>query len=213
MSLNRFSSEFKVLERGKVLGKVCLKVPGAHNVLNGLAAVAFCLSAGLEFKQVSKVLSQFSGVKRRFQLMGTFSDVTLVDDYAHHPTEVEATLKAAKGGDWARVICVFQPHRFSRTKFLKRSFADAFGQADVLIITDVYAAGEEPIPGISGKLLVDAVLDKNPRKKVVYLPKKPSIGEYLETIAEAGDLILTVGAGDVWTVGEGFAKSLGQKMA
>lgn len=208
IELSRFGSVFTVLKEDNELGKVRLKVPGNHNVLNAMATIATTLQLGIDFEKVSLFLSEFSGVKRRYQLLGSAAEITLVDDYAHHPTEVEATLKTARSGEWERIICIFQPHRFSRTWSLGRDFKDSFKLADRVILTDVYAAGEEPIPGVSGKLIVDAILEANPRSVITYLPKKSKVTEYLTQISQRGDLVLTMGAGDIWTIGEEFLESL-----
>ena len=198
-----FDSRFQVYSaKDGLLGELILKVPGTHNVLNALAATAFCLTAGIEFNQVAAALINFTGVKRRFQLVGKRQDIVVIDDYAHHPTEVRATLRAAKSGGWKRVVCVFQPHRYSRTKFLHHEFGLAFAEADLTVMTDIYSAGEEPMPGVSGKLLVDAILEASPQKSVIYLPKKMDIGDYLMSVVRDGDLVLTMGAGDIWMVGD-----------
>jgi UDP-N-acetylmuramate--alanine ligase len=202
--LKQMGSSFDVYSKGKFLYEVKLNVPGVHNAYNALATIALCEKLELDMDAVISALGQFSGVKRRFQIIGTTTDLTIVDDYAHHPTEVKATLSAAKSGDWQRLICVFQPHRYSRTKFLGKEFGAAFNDADIVILTDVYAAGEEPIPGITGKVIVDAVLAQSPRKQVVYLPRKNEIPKYLLETAKEGDLILTMGAGDISVTGEEF---------
>lgn len=197
-----FHSSFDVATPSSVIGRISLKVPGRHNILNALAATVFALTIGVEFSQIAAALENFSGVQRRFQFLGSRSEIVVLDDYAHHPTEVRATLETAKLGSWRRVICVFQPHRYTRTKFLKEEFGQAFNSADLMIVTDIYSAGEEPIPGVTGKLLVDTILRNNPRQNLVYLPKMADIKDYLLSIVESGDLILTMGAGDIWTVGD-----------
>ncbi len=202
--------EFEVSEREAELGNVILKVPGSHNVLNGLATIAVARLLGLEFSQVARVLSEFSGVKRRFQHVGRLREITVVDDYAHHPTEVKATLAAAREGDWRRVVCVFQPHRFSRTKLLGSQFGPSFEDADLIVLTDVYGAGEEPEPGVSGKLLVDALLQKAPRAQVAYIPRRGDVASFLKAQVREGDLVITMGAGDVWTVGPELLNALAE---
>jgi len=192
---------FEVSEKGRPLGAMTLQVPGRHNALNALATVAVCRYLGIDAAEISRVLSEFSGVKRRFQRIGTSRSVTVVDDYAHHPTEVQATLSAARTGPWNRVVCVFQPHRFSRTRLLGAEFGLAFDDADVVVLTDVYGAGEEPEPGVSGKLLVDAILHRSPYSQVAYIPKRAEIAPFLAESVREGDLVITMGAGDVWTVG------------
>lgn len=200
--LDSFSSCFDVFNKGELLGPARLSVAGSHNICNVLGAFALGVSLDLDFARMAEILTSFRGVQRRFQVLGEVSEVTIIDDYAHHPTELKVTLKAAKKASESRVVCIFQPHRFSRTKFLGNDFKDAFDCADLTVLTDVYAAGEEPIPGVTGKLLVDAVLQENPRKQVVYLPKKADVLGFLASEVREGDLVLTAGAGDIWTVGE-----------
>jgi UDP-N-acetylmuramate--alanine ligase len=136
-------------------------------------------------------------VARRFEFRGEADGVTFVDDYAHLPTEVEAAVAAARDGDWGRVVCVFQPHRFSRTAALWAEFADAFTGADRVIVTDIYSAGETPRPGVTGKLVVDAVLDAHPWSDVAWLPRLDDVADWLSTRLRPGDLCLTLGAGDL----------------
>jgi len=149
-------------------------------------------------------LEGFSGAVRRFQLKGERDGVTVVDDYAHHPTELRATLSAAREGSWSRIIAVFQPHLYSRTEFLQTEFAEALLEADVAVVTDVYGSREDPMPGVSGKLIVDGILRLQKSKPVVYLPRLGSVVDYLDAATEPGDLVLTLGAGDVHRVGERF---------
>lgn len=203
-------STYDLYHADRYLASVKLNVPGIHNVYNSLATIVLSVELGLNLDTILDALSQFSGVKRRFQLIGETPEVTLVDDYAHHPTEVKATLSAAKSGDWERLICVFQPHRYSRTKFLGREFGLAFEDADLVVLTDVYAAGEEPMPGVTGKVIVDAVLMESPRKNVVYLPNKGEIPKFLLETVREGDLVLTMGAGDICYIGEDFLGMLSQ---
>jgi UDP-N-acetylmuramate--alanine ligase len=200
----KLGSTYDLYHMDRKVATVTLTVPGIHNVYNSLATIALSMEFGLDLDDTIRALHQFSGVKRRFQLIGETPGVTLVDDYAHHPTEVLATLGAARSGGWKRLICVFQPHRYSRTKFLGKEFGMAFKDADIVVLTDVYAAGEEPIPGVTGKVIVDAVLAENPRKKVVYLPKKGEIPKFLSDVVREGDLVLTMGAGDICNIGEDF---------
>ncbi|MCL5292439.1 MAG: UDP-N-acetylmuramate--L-alanine ligase [Actinobacteria bacterium] len=202
LSLEALGSTFEVYRDGELLGQVGLKVPGKHNIYNALATLAVGSAVGLSVEEITRALASFTGVKRRFQVVGRQAGVTIVDDYAHHPTEVQATLDAAKNGGWNRVICIFQPHRYSRTRLLGHEFGQAFDSADVVVLTDVYAAGEQPVPGVTGKVILDAVLAHNPRQRVVYLPKKVEIKNFLDDHALPGDLIITMGAGDVWMVGE-----------
>jgi UDP-N-acetylmuramate--alanine ligase len=192
---------FDVFRGDENSGAISLKIPGLHNVYNALATVSLGILLKLPFEKCADALGDFSGVRRRFQRIGEACQVTFVDDYAHHPSEIRATLKAARTGDWRRVVCVFQPHRYTRTNFLHSEFGKAFKEADLVVITDVYAADEEPIPGVDGKLIVDSILKEEPYKQVVYLPKKGDISGFLLSALEGGDILLTLGAGDIWVVG------------
>ncbi len=195
---------FEVWNRNQRLTVVDLQVPGLHNVLNALACFATLTGLGVSSDLIGSTLGIFGGAVRRFQLKGEKDGVTVVDDYAHHPTELRATLRAARGGEWSRVVAVFQPHLYSRTEFLHTEFAEALLEADVAVVTDVYGAREDPRPGVSGKLIVDSILRLNQHKSVVYLPRLGSVVDYLERFAAPGDLVLTLGAGDVHRVGERF---------
>ena len=181
---------------------VALNVPGAHNVANAVTASAACLEAGVSLDDVATGLGFYAGVERRFQLRGEAEGVTFVDDYAHHPTEVGVALAAARRGPWRRVVAVFQPHRYSRTALLHEDFGAAFGDADIVVITDVYGAGEEPVPGVSGKLVADAVSARRPGRSIAYLPHRNDVLSYLRTRLRPGDVLITLGAGDVNTIGE-----------
>ena len=203
-------SAFDVRERGERLGRVELRVPGEHNVLNALAALAALAHVGVAFEEAVPHLGTFSGAARRFQEIGRCDGIVVVDDYAHHPTEIAATLKAAKAGTYRRVIAVFQPHLYSRTRYLQREFGHALALADEAIVTDIFAAREEPEPGVSGKLIVDAYLRERPGGPVWYLPHLADVVAHLEKHVRSGDLVLTIGAGDVFKVGE---RLLGQLAA
>jgi len=205
---DKFSASFDVYKERRKLGKVALGVPGAHNISNALGTLVLCLSLGLSFRSVSDALREFSGVKRRFEVIGSFSGITVVNDYAHHPTEVEALLSAAKAGGWTRVICFFQPHRFSRTKYLCNDFGAAFDLADVVILSDVYGAGEDPLPGISGKLIAEAILDRNPSKQLSYFPRIRDVESHLYSLLKEGDLLLFAGAGDIGALAGEFLNTL-----
>ncbi|MEW6685030.1 MAG: UDP-N-acetylmuramate--L-alanine ligase [Candidatus Edwardsbacteria bacterium] len=187
------------------LGKIELKVPGVHNVKNSLAALATGLELGIPLEKIKTALSEFSGVYRRFEIKGEIKGIKVIDDYAHHPTEIEATLKAAKDSFDCRVVAVFQPHLYSRTRDFFREFGSAFYQADILIIADVYPAREEPIPGVSGELIAQAAREFGHRD-VTYLSEKDQIAPYLKNVAKKGDLVITLGAGDIWKVGEEFLR-------
>jgi UDP-N-acetylmuramate--alanine ligase len=197
-------SSFEVWHGESKLASVTLQVPGRHNVLDALACFATLSELGVAPEAIVPALEAFTGAVRRFQLKGERDGVTVVDDYAHHPTELQATLAAAREGTWSRVIAVFQPHLYSRTEFLQAEFAEALLAADVAVVTDVYGAREDPLPGVSGKLIVDGILRLEKSKQVVYLPRLGSVVDYLDRTTCPGDLVLTLGAGDVHRVGERF---------
>ncbi len=203
-------TSFAVFHHEVCLGTVTTQVPGKHNVLNALAAIIVGLTLGLTLEQAARGLKVFSGAKRRFETKGRNADVWVVDDYAHHPTEISTTLQAAKDTKPKRLICVFQPHRYTRTSLLKKEFGAAFGAADLLILTEVYSAGENPIPGINGEVLKQEV-EHQTRQQVVYIESKDDIALYLTGIVQPGDLIITMGAGNVYTVGEELVKRLADK--
>lgn len=173
------------------------KNPGRHNVLNATGVLGVVWACGLDVAQAARALATFSGVRRRFDLVGEEGGVVVVDDYAHHPTEIRATIEAASKLDFNHVHVLFQPHRYSRTESLAREFGPAFDEADSIIVMDVYPAGETPIPGVTGKTVIDSILRHNPRQQVAWLPHRPEIIPFLLHRLSAGDLIITMGAGDV----------------
>jgi UDP-N-acetylmuramate--alanine ligase len=191
---------FDLWRHGERLGPVHVPLPGLHNARNACAAIAVGLELGVSFADAAEAIGRFAGVDRRFQHRGEVGGITFVDDYAHLPSEVAAAVAAGRDGGWRRLVTVFQPHRYSRTEALWREFADAFEGSDLLVLTDVYPAGEEPRPGVSGKLLVDAVLDAHGRQPVAYLPTLDDVVGYLSTRLRPGDLCLTLGAGDLTSV-------------
>ncbi|MGM9539910.1 UDP-N-acetylmuramate--L-alanine ligase [Anaerovibrio sp.] len=194
-------TSFDVIHKGENLGRVKLHVPGRHNVLNAMAAVVTGLQLGLTVAQMAEGLSMFNGAKRRFQTKGRIDDIWVVDDYAHHPTEIATTIKAARQTQPKRLICAFQPHRYSRTQLLQKEYGSCFQGCDVLVLTDVYSAGEDKIPGIDGELLVREVKEQT-GQQAVYIQDKNEIAAYLQSIARPGDLIMTMGAGDIVRCGE-----------
>ncbi len=177
-------------------------VPGDYNRRNAAVALAALELAGVARADAEPVLARFRGVGRRFDLLGEAGGVTVIDDYAHHPTEVRATLGAARPGPWERVVAVFQPHRYTRTRAFAGDFGPSFAGADRVVVTDVYGAGEEPVPGVTGKLVADAVCRALPGRPVAYLPHRDELVAYLVQTARPGDAVLTLGAGDVTAVGE-----------
>ena len=199
--LQGMGSEFVVVARQEVLGKFRLRVPGVHNVSNALAAVAVGLDLDLELDVIREGLEEFAGVDRRFQIKGEARGILVVDDYGHHPAEIHATLNAAKDGFGRRIVVVFQPHRYTRTKYLLQEFFTAFYQADLLVVTEVYAAGEPVIPGVSGKQIADGALGHGHRN-VTFIPDMGEVAEFLLPALQAGDMVITLGAGDIWRVGE-----------
>ena len=204
VSLHHGGSRFEVWRAGHRLAAAELSVPGQHNILNALACFAVLGEVGISAARIAGTLRGFSGAARRFQWKGERREVNVVDDYAHHPTEIKMTLRAARTGEWRRVIAVFQPHLYSRTLFLHNDFAKALLEADLAVVTDVYGAREDPVPGVSGKLVVDSMLRLDPRTPVAYLPRLSSVVDYLEGLVRPGDLVITLGAGDVHRVGERF---------
>ena len=190
-------ASFRLEHRGSPLGSVTIPVPGLHNARNAAAATVTGLVLGAPFEAARTALARFGGVARRFEQRGEVAGVSFVDDYAHLPSEVVAALAAARAAHPARLVAVFQPHRYSRTAALARDFADAFVDADLVVITDVYPAGEAPRPGVSGRLVADAVLDAHPWRRLAYLPRRSDLVRYLAAELRPGDLCLTMGAGDL----------------
>jgi UDP-N-acetylmuramate--alanine ligase len=201
LRLSGMTSRFEVHQRGTVLGECTLNIPGRHNVLNALAAIGVGLDLEIPFVTIQKALAAFAGVQRRFQVRGTVDRITVVDDYGHHPAEIRATLAAAKAGFDCRVVVVFQPHRYTRTKLLFDDFLTAFNEADVVIVMDIYAAGEPAIPGVSAAALAEGI-HAHGHRNVSYLGSdRARIVEHLCEITRPGDLVLTLGAGDVSQLG------------
>ena len=190
-----------------LLGTIKINVPGRHNILNSLASLIVGLTVGLDFSAAAEGLAAFSGVKRRFQTKGRIHGVWVVDDYAHHPTEIRTTLLAARQTKPGRLICVFQPHRYTRTALLREDFGKAFEPADLLILTDVYAAGEQPIAGISG-LTIQEEVERQTKQRLTYIADRTKIARYLAEIVEEGDLVMTMGAGNIYLAGEELVEKL-----
>jgi len=182
---------------GSLAAHLAVAVPGLHNAKNAAVAAVAALAAGVAPDAAARALARFGGVARRFEFRGELDGVTYVDDYAHLPTEVRAALAAARNGAWGRVVAVFQPHRYTRTAELGGEFGGAFDDADVIVLTDVYGAGEAPIPGVSGRLVADAVRRARPDVEVRYVPGRPDLVAEVGGLLRRGDLCLTLGAGDL----------------
>jgi UDP-N-acetylmuramate--alanine ligase len=199
-------SRFRVSAAGRDLGAVVLQVPGAHNVLNALAAIAVGLEVEVGFGHIAESLAQFHGVGRRFETRGEVSGVRVVDDYGHHPTEIRATLAAARtlGG---RLLVLFQPHRFSRTSLLREEFGAAFAEAERVWVLDVYAAGEAPIAGVTGRTIVESAAQGG-ATHLVYAPDAAAAAAEAAAAARPGDTVLTLGAGDVWRLADDVLRAL-----
>jgi len=200
-------TRFTVLRNGAELGEIELQIPGKHNVQNALAAIAVGLSLDVPFAKVKTGIEKFTGVFRRWEVKAELQGITVVDDYAHHPTEIKATLAGVKAGWRRRVICVFQPHLYSRTRDFYDEFGRSFFNADVLVVTDVYPAREEPIQGVSGELIANAAKVFG-HKQVHYVPDKTSVPSFLMSIKQEGDIVITMGAGDIWKFGEQFIAAM-----
>ncbi|MGB8506807.1 MAG: UDP-N-acetylmuramate--L-alanine ligase [Pyrinomonadaceae bacterium] len=209
----QFGSIFQVRQMGEPIGEVSLHVPGLHNIYNALAAVAVGLELEVPFDVVAKGLSMFTGVNRRFQFKGEEGGVLVVDDYGHHPTEVRATLVAAKlGSTGRRMVVLFQPHRYSRTQDQMDEFARSFNNADVLMVTDIYAASEEPIEGVTAEALV-AVTQRYGHKDARHVGSTDDATNALLEEVRAGDMVITLGAGNVYRVGERLIELLKERAA
>ena len=207
--LSAFSARFAVWHRGKRLGEVALKMVGAHNVLNALAACAVAHEMGIPFEKTAEALGGFAGVQRRFTVRGEANGILVVDDYGHHPAEIRATLAGARVSfPQRRIVCAFQPHRYTRTRDLLGEFATAFNDADSLLLTEVYAASEDPIPGINGAKLHEAIRACGHRDST-FVPDRAALASALRARVRSGDLVLTLGAGDITHVGEELLALLG----
>ncbi len=198
------SSRFTVFLHGKELGEVDLSQPGRHNVLNALAAIGVALEAGISPETCMEGLSRFNGVGRRFEKKGERNEVLVIDDYGHHPAEIAATLATARECfPGRRLVVVFQPHRFSRTQALFGEFCKVFGEVDKLLLVEIYPASESPIPGVSGESLAQGIRQVS-STDVTYFPTFDAVNEVLPEILERGDIFITLGAGNVWTIGQHY---------
>ena len=203
-----FQSRFMVSHKGKQEGEVTLRMVGAHNVLNALACCAVSHELGIPFKVTAEALAGFAGVQRRFTVRGEVNGITVVDDYGHHPAEIRATLAGARASfPHRRIVCAFQPHRYTRTRDLFGEFATAFNDADAVLLTDIYAAGEDPIAGVSGSRLHEAVKACGHRDAA--FAERAELARRLREKVRPGDLVITLGAGDITHVGEELLGLLG----
>jgi UDP-N-acetylmuramate--alanine ligase len=210
MEFKNFSSTSNLHWKGKKLGQMRLNVPGNHNVLNAMAAFAVGLDLDLKPQLILQALESYRGAGRRFELKKEVKGIMIIEDYAHHPTEIKATLNAAKRGWARRVVAVFQPHRYSRLSILMKEFATSFNQADVLIVTEIYPAGETPIAGVTGRVLYEEI-GYFGHKNVLFEPKKEKIPSLLAKIAQKEDLILIMGAGNIYQIIPELAKILEER--
>jgi len=195
-TFDEFRSSSTLFSRGKRLGTMRLQVPGLHNILNAMAAAAVGLDLDIPARTILEALESYTGTGRRFELRKVVDDIMVVEDYAHHPTEIKATLEAARRGWPRRVVAVFQPHRYTRLSKLMTVFATAFNQADVLVLTEIYPAGEDPIPGVSGKALYEEVRQFG-HKQVHFEPDLKNLPGLLRTLLAPGDILLVLGAGNI----------------
>jgi UDP-N-acetylmuramate--alanine ligase len=197
---DRDGSTWSIEGPSGALGDFQLAVPGAHNARNAVAAVVAAVEMGADVDAVQRAIARFAGVARRFEVRGDTGGVTFVDDYAHLPTEVAAALAAAHDGQWGRVVCVFQPHRYSRTAAVASEFGGTFDRADVVGVTEIYSAGEAPRPGVSGRLVLEAIDAGDQPPRTVWLPHRDDVISWLLDELQPGDLCLTLGAGDLTSV-------------
>jgi len=207
IKFKNFNSEYDLIYKGERLGTIELQLPGLHNIKNSLLAATIALELDIPFIDIRNGLLRFSGVYRRFEKKAFINDILVYDDYAHHPSEIKATLTAIRAASARRVITIFQPHLYSRTQLFYKEFAHSLKESDVVIINDIYPAREEPIAGVSGKLIYDE-LKKKGHKNIKFIKKKENIPDFLFKIIKSGDLVITMGAGDVFEAGEQFIELL-----
>lgn len=209
ISLNADGVEFDCIYFGKKVGRFRLQIPGRHNILNAQVAIALSRELNIEWEKIKKALYSYQGTRRRFEIRKS-EPIMIVDDYAHHPNEIKVTLETAQTFKKKRIIVVFQPHRYTRTFYLREKFVDAFYLADKLMITDIYSADEEPIEGVNGFMLCEEILKKNKEKDILFLSKKEIVSHLLE-IAKKDDLILMIGAGDITKITDELLERFDEK--
>jgi len=206
--LDLWGSEFEVTGEGRRLGRIRLGVPGMHNVANALAAACAALQAGVDFSKACEALADFRSAKRRIEVKGEEKGVLVIDDYAHHPSEIDATMRVARRLGRKRMIVVFQPHRYSRTRFLGRELGRSLSRTDIVILTKIYSAGEKEIKGVDQSVIFSGIRTCGEKR---YIEDKGEAASYIAGIAKPGDLVLTMGAGDVYTIGEEILRKLKEK--
>ncbi len=212
LSFDGLNSRFTLIKEGVEVGELELNVPGVHNVKNALAAATVGFELDIEFETIQAALASFSGVHRRFEVKGEPRGILIVDDYAHHPTEIEASLRGARSG-WGnrRIVVVFQPHLYSRTKTFHREFGFSFSEADLLVVTDIYPAREEPINGVTGEMIARSAKESG-HDSVIYIEdrNKDRLCRKLLSLIRQGDILMTVGAGDIWKVSDQMLELLSE---
>jgi len=207
IKVGQFRSEFDVFYKSQFIERFCLSLAGMHNISNALSVIALGLELEIDIPYIKDTLLKYKGSGRRLEVKLKNNDLTVVDDYAHHPTEIKASLEALRGLGVGRILVIFQPHRYTRTKLLLDDFAKSFTMADQLVVTDIYPAGELLIEGVSAQLLVERINKFSSSKEAVYLPKE-KIAEYILRIIQPGDLIVTLGAGDITRISDELAKRI-----
>jgi len=204
------STTFDVLHHRQEVGRLSLRMPGLHNVYNALATVATAFELDIPFKTIQETLQDFGGIQRRFQIKAEKQGILIVDDYGHHPVEIKATLRAARTGWQRRIVVVFQPHRYTRTQALFSDFTTAFYQSDVLVVTEIYAASEPPIPGVHAEKLA-AAIQAHGHGNTRYVPGDVDLTSTIVDEVREGDVVLTLGAGNIWQVGEELVSKLRER--
>ena len=207
IEFHEMTTTYNIIKYNQNIGKIILNAPGKHNVLNSLAAATMGLEMGLNIENIIDGINSYGGVRRRFEIKGISKNIMVVDDYAHHPTEVSATLEAARNGWDRRIIAVFQPHLYSRTKSFYKEFARAFLDSDILIITDIYPAREIPIEGINGKIVYNEALSIG-HKNAYFIPDLENLQNILDKLVQSNDMIITIGAGTIWRYGQAYYEHL-----
>lgn len=208
ISINSFSSSFVYNYQKKEVGRATINIPGKHNIVNSLAAIGLGIELGIDFDKICKIISNYKGVRRRFQVKGDINNILVVDDYGHHPTEIKAVLEAAKNVGRNRVVVAFQPHRYTRTKYLWDLFVESLALSDYLVITDIYAASEKPIPGVDSADLCKKLKDSGHAE--AHFSSRDKLVDHILQIVRPGDMVITLGAGDITKVSDELVKRLSE---